>query len=159
MTGSRITAAGLVMIALAGSPAISATAMSPFRAMAGNWLGGGIISMADGQQQRMRCRASYDVAGDADQLRLNLRCASDSYRFDVSSDVTSQGDRISGNWSEASRNVSGTLQGRGGAGVFEVVASTAGFNANIVLRTAGNKQSVTMRADTQFRGAAISLSR
>ena len=36
---------------------------------------------------------------------------------------------------------------------------TAGFNANIALRTSGNKQTVTIRADSQFRGANISLSR
>jgi hypothetical protein len=51
------------------------------------------------------------------------------------------------------------LQGRGGGGAFQVVASTAGFNANISLRTAGNKQSISMAADSQFRGAAISLSK
>ena len=35
----------------------------------------------------------------------------------------------------------------------------AGFNANISLKTSGNKQTVTMRADSQFRGANITLSR
>ncbi len=59
----------------------------------------------------------------------------------------------------SSRNISGSLQGRGGGGNFQVVASTAGFNANISLRTTGNKQTVSMRADSQFRGADISLSK
>ena len=67
--------------------------------------------------------------------------------------------RSSGTWSETSRNISGTLQGRGGGGNFQVVASAAGFNANISLTTTGNKQSITMRADSQFRGANISLSK
>jgi hypothetical protein len=40
-----------------------------------------------------------------------------------------------------------------------VVASAPGFTANISLRTTGNKQSVVIRAESQFRGAAISLSR
>ena len=40
-----------------------------------------------------------------------------------------------------------------------MVASTAGFNANISLTTAGNKQAIAMRADSQFRGADISLSK
>jgi hypothetical protein len=39
------------------------------------------------------------------------------------------------------------------------VASAAGFNADIALRTAGNKQSVNIRADSVFRGANISLSK
>jgi len=33
------------------------------------------------------------------------------------------------------------------------------FSANIALRTVGNKQSVVMRADSQFRGANISLTK
>ena len=71
----------------------------------------------------------------------------------------SEGGAISGTWSESSRGVSGTLQGRGGGGSFQVLASSGGFNANISLSTRGNKQSVTMRADSQFRGATIALSR
>jgi hypothetical protein len=55
--------------------------------------------------------------------------------------------------------VSGTLQGRGGGGNFDLVAATAGFNANISVRTAGNKQSINMRADSQFRAASIALSK
>ncbi len=92
-------------------------------------------------------------------MAMTLTCASDAYKFALSADVEDQGSAISGTWSEASRNVSGTLQGRGGGGNFEVVAATAGFNANISLRTSGNRQSIGMRADSSFRGAAISLSR
>ncbi|HEY2417084.1 MAG TPA: hypothetical protein VGH84_04135, partial [Steroidobacteraceae bacterium] len=73
--------------------------------------------------------------------------------------VVDQGGAVSGNWTETSRNISGNLQGRGGGGSFEVIASTGGFNANISLRTTGNRQSINMRADSQFRAAAISLSR
>jgi len=40
-----------------------------------------------------------------------------------------------------------------------VTASSGGFNAGISLRTAGNRQSIAMRADSQFRGASIALSR
>jgi hypothetical protein len=92
-------------------------------------------------------------------MTMTLTCASDAYRFQLSANVADQAGAVTGTWSEASRNISGTLQGRGGGGNFEVIASTAGFNANILLRTAGNKQSIGMRADSQFRAAAISLSR
>jgi hypothetical protein len=125
--------------------------------MAGNWAGGGSITLDDGSRERIRCRASYQVAGP--NMTMSLTCASDAYKFNLSANVVDQGGQVSGTWSEASRGISGTLQGRGGGGNFQVVASTAGFNANISLRTAGNKQSVTMRADSQFRGADISLSK
>ena len=87
MIASSLARAGLLMatLSLAGAPAQAA--MAPFRALAGSWAGGGIISLADGNQERLRCRASYDVDGSGTTLRLNLRCASDSYNFDLSSDV------------------------------------------------------------------------
>src|SRR5436305_1533971 len=134
-----------------------ASAEQPYAGMAGNWAGGGSITLDDGSRERIRCRASYQVAGP--NMTMSLTCASDAYKFNLSANVVDQGGQVSGTWSEASRGISGTLQGRGGGGNFQVVASTAGFNANISLRTAGNKQSVTMRADSQFRGADISLSR
>jgi hypothetical protein len=92
-------------------------------------------------------------------MNLSLVCASDAYRFNLEGSVVDEGGRISGNWSESTRNISGTLQGRGGNGSFEVLASAPGFNANISLATRGNRQSIMMRADSQFRGATIALSR
>jgi hypothetical protein len=130
---------------------------SPFAGLSGNWTGGGTVSLDDGSRERIRCRASYQVAGP--RMTMNLTCASDAYKFNLSADVVAEGSAVSGSWTEATRNVSGTLQGRGGGGNFQVVATTATFNANISLRTVGNKQSVTMRADSQFRGADISLSK
>ena len=71
----------------------------------------GMRMTSDGSKERIRCKANYRGSGGGNQLALTLRCASDSYKFDLSSNVTSSGDRISGNWSEASRNVNGSLQG------------------------------------------------
>ena len=92
-------------------------------------------------------------------MQMTLTCASEAYKFNLGANVEAQGNAIAGNWTEASRNISGSLRGRGGGSSFEVVASGGGFNANISLRTSGNRQSVVMRADSQFRGANISMSR
>jgi hypothetical protein len=43
--------------------------------------------------------------------------------------------------------------------VVQVVATAPGFSANISLTTRGNKQSVIIRAESQFKGASISLTR
>ena len=104
-----------------------------------------------------RPSASAAVAGAA--MNMTLTCASDAYKFNLQASVVDQGGVVAGTWTESSRNVGGSLQGRGGGGNFEVLASAAGFNANILLRTVGTKQSVVMRADSQFRGANIFLSR
>ena len=129
----------------------------PFAALAGRWSGGGTVGLDDGSTERIRCRATYAVAGR--RMELTLTCASDSYKFSLQGDVEAEGNVISGTWSESNRNVSGMLRGRGGGGNYQLTASAAGFNANIALSTRGNRQSVSMRADSQFRSADISLSR
>jgi len=134
-----------------------AQSAGPFAGMAGVWSGGGTVGLDDGSTERIRCRASYVVAGR--RMDLTLTCASDAYKFNLQAAVEAEGTAIQGTWSESSRNVSGVLQGRGSAGDYQLTASAAGFNANIALSTRGKKQSVSMRADSQFREATIFLSR
>jgi len=64
-------------------------------------------------------------------------------------------------WVEDVRNLGGIafLIVRQRGGTFQVTAVTAGFNAKISLKTAGNKQTVSIRADSQFRAANITLSK
>ena len=153
----RLLPAAAILFAASLSTSSVQAQSGPFAGMAGNWGGGGTVTLDDGSKERLRCRASYAVAGA--NMTMTLTCASDSYKFVLSANVVSQGGAVTGTWSESSRNISGTLQGRGSGGNFDVVASTAAFNGNISLRTAGNKQSIGIRADSQFRAAAISLSR
>jgi hypothetical protein len=158
LTRNLILAAAALLAASVASSASYAQA-GPFAGLAGNWSGGGTVTLDDGSSERIRCRASYAVSASGNGLNQSLTCASDSYRFNLSSNVVSSGGSISGTWSESSRNVNGNLQGHGSSGNIQVLASAPGFNANISLRTTGNKQAVVIRADSQFRGASISLSR
>jgi hypothetical protein len=153
----RLLMAAAVLFAASLSSSASHAQSGPFAGMAGSWHGGGTVSLDDGSSERIRCRATYAVSGPS--MEMTLTCASDAYKFNLQGNVVSEGNAISGTWSESSRGINGTLHGRGGGGSFQVLASAGGFNANISLTTRGNKQSVVMRADTQFRGASISLSR
>jgi len=128
-----------------------------FAGMAGTWPGPGTVTLDDGSNERIRCRATYNVNGAS--MDMALTCASDSYRFNLQASVVAAGGEVRGSWSETSRNVGGSIQGRGGNGSFQVVAEAAGFNASISLKTAGNKQQIAMKADSQFRAANISLSK
>jgi hypothetical protein len=131
----------------------------PFAGLAGVWSGGGTVTLDDGSTERIRCRATYAVGNGGNGLNQSLTCASDSYRFNLSSNVMARGGSLSGTWSESSRNVSGEIEGSGGNGNFQVTASAPGFHANLSIRTTGNKQSVTIRSESAFRGASISLNR
>lgn len=159
VTRRLIFAIATVLAASSWSSSGHAQAGGPFAGMAGVWSGGGTVTLDDGSTERIRCRATYAVGAGGAGLQQTLTCASDSYKFNLSSNVTAQGSAISGTWSEASRNINGNIEGRSGPGVIQVVASAPGFSANISLTTRGNKQSVVIRAESQFRGASISLTR
>jgi hypothetical protein len=152
-----LAAAALLVTLVSGSASYAQT--GPFAGMAGNWSGGGTVTLDDGSSERIRCRATYAVGEGGNGLNQTLTCASDSYRFNLTSNVVSQGGSLSGTWSETTRGVQGTLEGHGSNGNFQVVANAPGFSASISLTTRGNKQSVSIRSDSTFRAASISLSR
>ena len=131
----------------------------PFAGFNGSWSGNGTVALSDGKTERIRCKASYNVNSTGLGLKQTLRCASDSYKFDLSTEVTSQGNRISGNWSEASRNIFGTLQGTAGGGQIEVFVEASGFAASVTLRTTGNKQTVQISSKGEIRGVNITMSK
>jgi len=154
-----IFAVAAVLAVSSWSSSGHAQAGGPFAGMAGVWSGGGTVTLDDGSTERIRCRATYAVGAGGAGLQQTLTCASDSYKFNLSSNVTAQGSAISGTWAETSRNIMGNIEGRSSPGVIQVIASAPGFSANISLRTSGNKQSVVIRAESQFKGASISLTR
>jgi len=156
--GRLILAVATLLVASVSGSACYAQS-GPFAGMAGNWSGGGTVTLDDGSSERIRCRATYAVGAGGSGLNQSLTCASDSYRFILSSNVVAQGNSLSGTWSESSRGISGSLEGRGSNGNFQVVASAPGFTANLSLATRGNKQSVVISAASQFRGASIALTR
>jgi len=157
-----IAAAALFLAIVSGSASFTQSSYAqsgPFVGLAGVWAGAGTVTLDDGSTERIRCRATYAVSDSGAGLNQTLLCASDSYKFDLSSNVASDNGALSGTWSESSKNISGILRGRGSNGSFEVIASSPGFSANIALTTHGNKQSVVIKAESQFKGASIMLSR
>ena len=136
-----------------------AQSAGPFAGFDGSWSGNGTVTLSDGATERIRCKADYKVNGSGMGLKQNLHCASDSYKFDLSSDVTSQGERISGNWSEASRNIFGYLQGTAGGGQIDVFVEASGFAANLTLRTNGTKQVVQISSKGEIRGVNITMTK
>jgi hypothetical protein len=151
---ARIAAVGAALLwSLSASHAQS----GPFAGFNGTWSGNGTVALSDGTTERIRCKADYKVNNSGLGLKQSLRCASDSYKFDLSSDVISQGDRISGNWSEASRNVFGNLQGTAGGGQIDVFVEAAGFAASLTLRTNGNHQTVQINSKGEIRGVNITM--
>jgi hypothetical protein len=163
-TGSFSVIRGLIFGAIAlfvaaVSSSASYAQSGPFTGLAGVWSGVGTVTLDDGSTERIRCRATYAVGAGGAGLNQTLTCASDSYKFDLRTNVVAEGGAITGSWTESSRNVSGSIEGRGRDGNIQVQASAPGFNANITLTTHGNKQSVVIRSESQFKGATIAMTR
>lgn len=156
----RTFVAAVFGLSLVSGGALAKSAAQPFAGMAGVWSGRGTISLAGGSREAIRCRATYAVRSDGDGLQQTLRCASDSYKFELSSNVIARGGKLTGTWSEATRNVSGDLEGTTSHGKFQVVVSAPAFSANLQLVTKGNSQSVVIRSEgSEFQGVNISLTR
>lgn len=128
-----------------------------FADLSGKWAGNGSIQLEDGSTERIRCRATYAVSGPT--LTQSLTCASDSYRFELRSNVAAKGNALSGNWSEVSRNVSGELTGRASNGRYDVTVSSPVFTANLALTVQGNRQNVSISSRGEFRGVTISMTK
>lgn len=153
---------------LAGAGVASAILMSastayaqakPFADLAGVWSGNGTVTLESGASERLRCKATYAVSAEGNGLQQTLRCASDSYKFDLSSNVVARDGTVTGTWNEASRNVSGNIQGKVSGGKFDVVVTAPSFDANLSLTTRGSKQSVAITSKGEVRNVSITLSR
>jgi len=152
-------AMGMALVVPTGVEPSVAQASGPFAPLAGSWSGTGAITLASGSRERLRCRAVYE-APDGKSLALRLRCASDSYNFDLNANLVHMGDAITGQWSEVTRNITGSLSGRAAGASIQAVVSSAVFSANLTLTTHGTRQSVSIRSQgTDLTEAAITLNR
>jgi hypothetical protein len=148
--------AAAATVAVAAAPAAFAQRGDSLAQFAGSWVGTGTISTINGSE-RIRCRVNYSLAGP-NSLHQDLRCASDSYNFQVSSNIVDQGGAISGTWTEVTRGVSGNVSGRMGGGAIEVAVSGPSFSAGLSISMSGNRQSVSIRpSGGDIRNVSVSL--
>jgi len=130
-------------------PAVQASlpkpeAAHPFAQMAGSWTGGGTIELTGEIKENLRCRATYNYGAAQNSLALSIRCASDNYKFELSSNVVERRGQISGTWSEAAYKVSGQISGRVQGNHIAAVASGDSFTSDLAVTTTANRMSVTM---------------
>jgi hypothetical protein len=135
-----------------------AQSIAPFERLAGQWSGSGTIELSGGTHESIKCRAAYDVLNDQRKLQLSIRCASESFNFDLRASAVYSGGAISGNWSESNRGVAGTISGRAEGDRFQVVARSSSYSATLAVVTHGGRQSVTIRAqDNQASIKSVSI--
>ncbi len=139
--------------------ALAQAGAGPFSGLSGYWSGSGTITMSNGVSERLRCKATYAVNETGKALNQTLRCASDSYKLEISSNVIFNNGSLSGTWDEATRHASGALTGRGSNSMIQARVDGAGFSAGLEVRFHGDNQSVSIRptAGTDVANVAITM--
>jgi hypothetical protein len=162
LRSAGMAGASVVLAVWLATSSAQAQVASPFTKLAGEWAGRGTIELANGTHEAIKCRASYDVLEEKNNLQLSIRCASDSYNFDMHASATLASNAVSGSWSEVSRNVAGKISGTAEGDRIDVVADSSAFTASLALTTRGDKQSVVIKskeANSTVKGASINLQR
>jgi len=91
--------------------AAPAYAQQSFDSVAGSWSGGGWMKPKDGPRERVRCKVDYIVKNAGQSVKMNVRCASDAYKMDLSANIDQNGTALSGNWFESQYRQGGKVSG------------------------------------------------
>ena len=151
------TLAWVSMLSLQTTPFAAAAAAGPFDGLSGLWSGKGTVTYASGTKEPLRCRVQY-VQNDEDNLQQALRCAADSYKFEINAYFDHVDGNISGIWSEQTQDVHGTLSGKVKGGRIDGNLQGPGFVAQLVVTTRGDRQQVTIEAELEeIRSVAIEV--
>ena len=132
----------LFAIAFTTAGAVPASAGGAFDGFGGRWAGQGMIRMANGQQEKMKCVATYFPSGGGTKLAMNVRCASSGLKIDVKGALQAFNDRILGTFEERNYENRGTVSGTAGGG--RIDATVHGDNWLASLAVEGHGARVVM---------------
>jgi hypothetical protein len=133
----------LSMTILAAAPA---RAEQSFDSVAGSWSGGGSMKPSDGPRERVRCKVDYMVKNAGQSVKMNVRCASDAYKMDLSANIDESGTALSGNWFESQYRQGGKVSGQNVNGLIEAKVEGDTITALLTVHTKGNHQTFVMEA-------------
>jgi hypothetical protein len=114
----------------------------PFDALAGLWSGNGVVETSDGQHERVRCKATYAAENAGHIVKLDLRCASDAYKFELSSNIIANWRFTVWELFESTHLVGGSISGRN----INARAEGDTFTALLTVKTNGHRQVFLMES-------------
>lgn len=123
-----------------------ACAQQSFDEVAGSWSGVGSMKPSDGPRERVRCKVDYMVKNEGRSVKMNVRCASDAYKMELSANIDQKGSALSGNWFESQYRQGGKISGQNVNGLIEAKIESDTITALLAVRTKGNRQSFAMES-------------
>jgi hypothetical protein len=139
----RILASIILGTAVSLAPA---RAQSNFEELAGAWSGGGMMKPSDGPRERVRCKINYIPKNQGQSLKMEVRCASDAYKMNLTANIDQNGSAISGDWFESEYRQGGKVSGQSSEGLIEAKVESQTVVALLTVRTKGNRQSFEMES-------------
>jgi hypothetical protein len=104
-------------------------------------------------------RATNTVSFDKINLTQSLICASDSYRFDIRTNVYTDGQAVRGTWQEATPDVSGNFSGDMRDGAINGAVTAPGFSATVSITTGDREQATIVPQGSDIKKVDIALTR
>jgi hypothetical protein len=142
-TVHRMLRCALLATSFAAAPAF---AEQSFDGVAGSWSGSGLMKPKDGPSERVRCKIDYVPKNAGQSVKMNVRCASDAYKMDLSANIDENGTTLSGNWFESTYRQGGSVSGQNVNGLIEAKVEGQTITALLTVRTKGNRQSFVMES-------------
>jgi hypothetical protein len=157
-------ARALVFVAGVATLMGTASAGGLFTGMEGSWRGEGSMAWNTGETEHVRCQATYKVENDGNTLTQDLKCATDSTKLVVKSEIKYNPDAgaISGSWRETSYGIGGNVTGRASAGNIQAQVKSADnrFNARVNISSSGSVQRVSIKpVDIEVTEVSVEMHR
>jgi hypothetical protein len=96
-----------LVLTLAVSAQIKTVKLDEF---SGYWSGVGTVTWTNGTTEQLKCVATYRPGPE--QVRQNLRCASQGYSISASVELKIIGEAVTGTWEEKTYSANGAITGK-----------------------------------------------
>jgi hypothetical protein len=106
----------------------------------GYWSGAGMVTMANGSTEQLKCVATYKSTQQ--DLRQSLRCASTGYAISAAVELKVTGETVTGTWEEKTYSANGLITGKMTDDGFNLSIKGPNFTADMNLSHTACKQSI-----------------
>jgi hypothetical protein len=126
---------------------VGAETPSPILALAGRWAGTGTLVPISGPSESFKCVVTYFPSKDGSQIKQNLRCQSQNFKFDAATELRIEAERITGQWTEKINSFTGTVAGKVTSDGFDVLLHGEFLVAKMTVISVECQQSVKVALD------------
>ena len=139
------------------APPVRAAPNDLFSTLPGAWSGSGTVLKSDDTTESLRCKAKYSLTPSGSVVHQDLRCAADSYRLELVTDIVNQGGELAGTWKELDRQAGGSVSGHIDGDVISTRIKGLAFEAAVVITTRGGQQTIALTSDTGTYAKAVTI--